>query len=90
MDKHFDKRVTYTRPQGGLFVWCTFPEGTDMTGFCKAAIPQGVAVVPGTAFVANEETDVSYSFRMNYSTPSDEQIVKGIAILARLMQDYLK
>ena len=89
LDRCFDKRVTYTRPQGGLFIWGTLPEGTDMVGFCKDAIPRGVAVVPGTAFLADEATDTSTSFRMNFSTPSDQQIVRGVEILADLMKEYL-
>ncbi len=87
MDKHFSKKVKYTRPEGGLFIWATFPEETDMPEFCRKAVADyKVAVVPGTAFVINEN-DKSYSFRLNYSTPTDEQIVKGIEILGKLTKE---
>lgn len=74
--------IGFTEPEGGLFIWGTLPCG-DMNAFCKAAIAEKVAVVPGNAFLMNEK-DVSYSFRLNYSTPTDEQIEKGVEILAKV------
>ncbi len=82
--QHFSKKVSYTRPEGGLFLWCTLPEGSDMTGFCQKAVQEyKIAVVPGNAFMVSEN-DVTYSFRLNYSTPKDEDIDKGIAVLGQL------
>ncbi len=86
MEKQFNPKVTFTRPQGGLFLWCTLPEGADMMDFCRKAVSQNVAVVPGNAFTMYD-TDVTYSFRMNFSTPSDEQIVKGIEILGKMTRE---
>lgn len=83
MEKHFDSRISYTRPEGGLFIWCTLPDHVDMTSFCKTAVMNKVAVVPGTAFMPSEDMPTQ-SFRMNYSTPTDEAIVKGIKILGDL------
>lgn len=74
--------ITFTEPEGGLFLWGTLPRG-DMNAFCKAAVTEKVAVVPGNAFLMNEK-GVSYSFRLNYSTPTDEQIEKGVEILAKV------
>lgn len=74
--------IGFTEPEGGLFIWGTLPCG-DVNAFCKAAIAEKVAVVPGNAFLMNEK-DVSYSFRLNYSTPTDEQIEKGVEILAKV------
>ncbi len=82
--EHFSDKIAYTRPEGGLFLWCTLPEGSDMTGFCSKAVQEyKIAVVPGNAFMISE-SDVTYSFRLNYSTPTDEAIDKGIAILGQL------
>lgn len=76
--------VSLSKPQGGLFVWATLPEGCDMLSFCKRAVEEyKVAVVPGTAFMVSPE-DVTNSFRMNYSTPTDDEIVRGCAALAEL------
>ncbi len=83
MARHFAPSVRYTRPEGGLFIWATLPAGVDMMAFCRHAIEQKVAVVPGTAFCAEEDAPSS-SFRLNFSTPSDEKIVEGIQILGKL------
>lgn len=81
---HFDPSVAHTVPEGGLFLWCTLPEGVDMMKFCTDAVQNHkVAVVPGTAFMPRE-TDVTRSFRMNFSTPTDEQIVRGIELLGQM------
>ena len=87
IEAHFSKAVDYTRPEGGLFLWCTLPEGSDMIGFCKRAVAEDkIAVVPGSAFMVSED-DVTYSFRMNYSTPTDEAIDRGTEILGRLTKE---
>ncbi|MGI6031219.1 MAG: PLP-dependent aminotransferase family protein [Eubacteriales bacterium] len=86
--KHFPAEVTYTTPEGGLFLWCTMPEGSDMLGFVQYVKDQGVAVVPGIAFNVDESAP-SNSFRLNYSTPSDEQIVKGTEILGKALHAFL-
>lgn len=85
MDESFADCVQYTRPEGGLFLWVTLPEGADMPAFVKRAIERKVAVVPGSTFMTDESAPCR-SFRMNYSTPSDEQIKKGVAILGELTQ----
>lgn len=83
MEKCFDSDFTFTRPEGGLFVWCTLPDRIQMLDYCKKSASEGVAVVPGVAFSA-ESSDYFNAFRLNYSTPSDEQIIRGIEILARV------
>ncbi len=86
MDACFPKSVTYTRPQGGLFLWVTLPEGTDMKEFIRRSVEAKVAVVPGETFLP-ELGKPTYSFRMNYSMPSHEQIEKGVSLLAGVMKD---
>ena len=85
MDKCFPKSVKYTRPDGGLFLWCTLPEEIELNDFVSKALKEKVAVVPGTAFNCDTEAP-SNAFRLNYSTPSDEQIVRGIQILGELLK----
>ncbi len=87
MEQSFSERITFTRPEGGLFLWCTLPEGSDMAGFCKRAVAEyKIAVVPGNAFMVSED-DVTFSFRLNYSTPTDEEIDKGTEILGSLTKE---
>ncbi len=86
LDKNMPKCVKYTRPEGGLFLWCTLPNGTDSSEFIKKALEKKVAVVPGTAFNCDTEAP-SDSFRLNYSMPSDEDIVRGIGILSDIARE---
>ena len=87
MDVHFNKAVTYTRPEGGLFLWCDLPEQVDMIDFCTKAVQNKVAVVPGVAFAVQPGSH-THSIRLNYSTPSDEGIVRGIEILGKMTQAF--
>lgn len=88
LDAHMPKEIHYTRPEGGLFIWCTLPDSISMNDFVKRAIERKVAVVPGTAFNCDTEAP-SPSFRLNYSTPSDEDIRRGIEILGNLAGEML-
>lgn len=84
LDKKMPKCVRYTRPEGGLFLWCTLPDNISQPDFVKAAMAKKVAVVPGQTFNSDPNSP-SQSFRLNYSTPSDEQIVEGIDRLAETL-----
>ena len=81
--------VTYSEPEGGLFIWADIPAQYDMNAFCTEAVHQKVAVVPGNAFLA-DENGVSHSFRLNFSTPTDEQIDRGVEILGKCAKSYFK
>lgn len=90
IDKNFSRKITVTKPEGGLFIWATLPEGSDMMGFCNTAVQKyKVAVVPGTAFLIHE-TDRTSSFRLNFSTPTDEQLIKGCEILGKLSKEMFQ
>ena len=80
--------VSFTRPEGGLFIWVTLPEEVDMNAFLKATIAAKLRVVPGVTFNCDTEAP-SHSFRLNYSTPSDQQIVDGIDKLCRVVRDFV-
>ena len=86
MDSQFSKKIHYTRPTGGMFLWATLPDGVDMLDFVRRAQERKVAVVPGNAFLCDEDAS-SQCFRLNYSTPSDEDIVRGIGILGALTKE---
>ncbi|HHW45729.1 MAG TPA: PLP-dependent aminotransferase family protein [Clostridiales bacterium] len=88
IEQHLTPYVTYTKVEGGLFTWCRLPDSVDMLQFCKAAIDKGVAVVPGTAFCMSAD-EPSQCFRLNYSTPTDEQIVKGLELLGQTIKSII-
>jgi 2-aminoadipate transaminase len=89
LERHLTAPVEFTRPEGGLFVWCTLPEGADMLGFVRHALEKKVAVVPGTTFNCNADAP-SGSFRLNYSTPTDEQIIEGTRRLGETAMEFLE
>ena len=80
--------VEFVRPEGGLFVWCKLPENVKMLDFVGKCVENKLAVVPGTAFAVNAG-DAEDCFRMNFSTPSDEQIVKGMDILEKVKEGFI-
>ena len=89
IENGFSDKITYVKPQGGLFIWCNLPESMDMNAFCTRAVQEyKVAVVPGNAFSINAG-EVSHSIRLNYSTPTNEQIKKGMEILAGMTRELL-
>ena len=87
IDKELGDFVSYVRPEGGLFIWCDLPANVDMLDFCKKSVEKKVAVVPGTAFMVEPE-DKTNAIRLNFSTPGDDQIVKGLTILGELSRQY--
>lgn len=87
IDNGFSKKISYTKPEGGLFIWCTLPDDCDMNAFCTKAVKDyKIAVVPGNAFCINE-TDKTTSFRLNFSTPTNQQISDGMEILASMTRE---
>ncbi len=87
IEKELSDYVDYIRPEGGLFVWCRLKNGIDMMEFCSRAAKAGVAVVPGIAFNCDESAKSDY-IRLNFSTPTDEGIVKGVKILREVAQSF--
>lgn len=78
-------KIKFGEIDGGLFIWCTLPEEVDMPQFVLDAVKAKVCVVPGTAFLT-DENETSHDFRINFSTPTDEQLKKGIEILGTLAE----
>ncbi len=81
MEEHFPKEVQWTRPQGGLFLWVTLPEGMDCDRLFKAAVDQNVAFVPGYCFYP-DEADGFRNFRLNFSSSKPDAIREGIRRLS--------
>jgi len=89
MDDRFPKSVTYARPQGGLFLWVTLPEGMDGGEYATRLVKEHkVCVVPGSAFSVREVPS-SRNIRLNFSSSTDEEIITGITKCAQLLKDML-
>ncbi len=87
LDSELHGFLTYHKPEGGLFVWAKLRDGVDMLEFCRRSSALGVSVVPGNAFMVDMEQKTQY-IRLNFSTPSDENIVKGIKLLAQAAKSF--
>lgn len=82
--KAFPSSVTYTKPDGGLFIWANLPDGMDALEIFKQCTDKGVAFVPGTHFFP--EGGNGNTIRLNFSMPSFEQIDKGMDILKDVIE----
>ncbi|HEY0064197.1 MAG TPA: PLP-dependent aminotransferase family protein [Telluria sp.] len=87
MAETFPAGVTWTKPEGGMFIWVTLPKQIDAMQLLDQAIAAKVAFVPGAPFYANEaETN---TLRLSFVTVPPERIREGVAILAKLIAAQL-
>lgn len=84
MAEHFPTDVTWTHPQGGLFLWVKLPEGMDAAEVFKKAVENKVAFVPGTSFHPNGNG--KNTMRLNFSYMAPERIREGIRRLGQVLQ----
>jgi len=88
LDAHFPKSATWTRPQGGFYVWVTLPPEIDTKAMMPKAIVAKVAYVPGTAFYADGLG--SWSMRLSYCYPTPERIRDGVKALAGVVEQEIQ
>jgi 2-aminoadipate transaminase len=84
MQEQFPSSVSWTHPDGGLFLWGTLPEGMHSEDVLKVAVQEKVAFVPGAPFYAlggGENT-----MRLNFSYPSPEDTRLGVARLGKVLK----
>ena len=88
MEELFPTDVTWSRPQGGMFLWGVLPEDMDAAEVLKRAIEKKVAFVPGVAF--HPKGDGKNTFRLNFSYSQPETIRDGIARLGTTLKGLIK
>lgn len=88
IDRELGSFVEYVKPEGGLFVWCKLPDDVDMLEFVSKAVEKKVAVVPGNAFLVNDN-EKTQCIRLNFSTPTNEGIINGIKALGEVAKEYI-
>jgi 2-aminoadipate transaminase len=87
MTEHFPASASWTRPEGGMFIWVTLPPHIVAMELLEAAIQENVAFVPGAPFYANApETN---TLRLSFVTVPPERIRHGIATLGRLIAERM-
>lgn len=87
LDEYCKDFISYIKPQGGLFIWAKLPEEVDMIEYVNKLINKKVAVVPGTAFMI-DDSKLCHYIRLNFSTPSDDDIIKGVKIMGEIAKEY--
>ena len=87
MEEYFPEEVSWTRPQGGLFLWVKLPEAVDSQELLEKALQEKVAFVPGTAFYADGRG--RDAMRLTFATCSTEKIDQGIRRLGKAITHRL-
>ena len=83
-----DAGITWTEPEGGLFVWMTMPEGIDTTDMLQDAIDHKIAYVPGTSSYV--DGGGRNTIRLAFSLGTLETIDEGIRRLAEVVKSTLE
>lgn len=84
LDKYMPAGTTWTKPQGGMFIWVTLPEGMDGAALLARSVEtEKVAFVPGQAFFADRSG--ANTLRLSFSCANEAMIEEGIKRLGRLV-----
>ena len=88
LDEHFGSTASWTRPQGGLFIWATLPDYIDTTDLLARALEsEGVAFVPGRA--AYLDGRGASSMRLNFAGVPEEDIREGIRRIGKVVREQV-
>ena len=87
LEAHFPEGCTWTRAQGGLFVWAELPTSIDTRELLAEALEENVAFVPGQSF--HPDRSGHNTMRLNFSNVPEERIEEGIARLGRAIKRRL-
>lgn len=85
LEAHFPPDSSWTRPEGGFYVWVTLRPGTDARALLPRAVERGVAYVPGTAFYPDGSG--ADRLRLAFCYPPEEAIAEGIHRLGELLSE---
>lgn len=87
LEEYMPEGISWTHPEGGLFLFLTMPEGFDAVRFYDVALDAGVAYVAGEFF--HPDRSGKNTMRMNFSFMSSEKITEGVKLLAKLLKDEI-
>ena len=88
LEKYMPKGTSWTKPEGGMFIWITLPEGMDGAKLLAKSLETAkVAFVPGKAFFADGSG--ANTFRVSFSCANDQMIEDGIGRLGKLIADEI-
>ena len=87
LEEYMPEGVSWTHPEGGLFLFLTMPEGFDAVAFYDKALSAGVAYVAGEFF--HPDRSGRNTMRMNFSFMTPQKITEGVKLLAELLEDEI-
>lgn len=87
IEKYFPAGCTCTKPQGGMFLWVTLPNGLKGVDVQAATVKRGVAVCAGDPFFENRR-EVPH-IRLNFSNYTDEIIENGMKVVGEVIAELL-
>ena len=87
LETHMPEGVKWTRPEGGLFLFLTLPEGFDAVKFYDKALDAGVAYVAGEFFYPDRSG--KNTMRLNFSFMTPARISEGVRLLASLVTQQI-
>lgn len=88
LEKYFPPEATWTKPEGGFFIFATLPEYIDTDEMFPEAIEEKVAYVSGASFFANGEG--KNTMRLSFCYPSEEDIEEGVKRLGQVIKKKIK
>lgn len=89
LEEHFPPEATWTRPEGGFFVWVTLPGYVDTGSMLSAALDRGVTYTPGDGFFP-DGTSGKNSMRIAFCYESPENIAEAVRRLAAVIEERLE
>jgi 2-aminoadipate transaminase len=90
MEEHFpaEMGVSWTKPEGGLFLWVSLPKSVDTMKLFYTAIDYKVAFVPGEVFYG--ENPGRNHMRINFSFATEDQLVEAVKRLSECVKNQLR
>jgi 2-aminoadipate transaminase len=88
LDREMPAGTSWSRPEGGYFLWVDFPDGVDTAHLVRRAVEAGVTFVPGADFFPDGEGG-SRSARLAFSFETPERITEGVELLAAAVRHEL-
>ncbi len=88
LERHLPEDFTWSRPEGGMFVWIEGPKGFDAVELQARVVERGVAFVPGRYFYVNEEVGAA-TLRMNFTAADPATIEHAVSVIADAIAEML-
>lgn len=85
LEKYFPANFSWSKPEGGMFIWVEGPKGFDAVRAYRLAIKKKVAFVPGKFFFTQKGQGLQ-TMRLNYSMADEKTIYQAIKTLGQILQ----